>query len=216
MTTRRYSVNIRRPHLDPLENILAGLNEVEPRSPESQRLLRELVRKWDECGQNLQRLLDKIPRFAPIIQRDWKALLSFAKDGAPSLSITPVPTGSNLSRDAEFALYLFMNLLIDRRWQKLGGPCRRCRRYFAKKTKRQTVYCSRKCAKDNTAAVATQKRLADQRITNLKCAEAALQEWKKRPKGGDWKRFVADRCGVSLHYLTRAVNQKKLRPPESN
>jgi hypothetical protein len=103
--------------------LLAGLNEAEPRFPETQTLLRELVRKWDECGQNLQKMLNKTPRFAPIIQRDWKAQLSFAKDGAPSLSITPVPAGPNLSRDANFALYLFMNLMIDRCWQKLGGPC---------------------------------------------------------------------------------------------
>jgi hypothetical protein len=215
MTTRRHTVNARRPHFDPLENILAGLNELEPRSPESQKLLRELVRQWNECEQNLQQMLNEMPRLAPAIRREWKALLVVGSDGTPCLSITAAPDGSKLSIDARFALELFMNLLIDPRWQMLGGPCRRCHRYFAKKTKRQTVYCSRKCAKDNTAAAATQKRLADQRIANLECAEAAIQEWKKHSRRQDWKRFVVNRCGISLHYLTRAVNRKELRPPEN-
>ena len=153
MRRTQYPINLWESPIDAVENLVAGLNEAEPIYPEGQKLLRELVVKWANCGRSFNRLLKKEPALATLIGQSWKAFPLPASDGGAYLCVIPSPRTSNLSPGSAFALYLFMNFLVHRGAQRLGGPCTRCHRYFVKKTMRQTVYCSRKCAKDATAAV---------------------------------------------------------------
>jgi hypothetical protein len=181
--------------------------------PRGQKFLRELVMKWANCGRNFSRLLKKEPALAALISHSWKAYLLPASNGGAYLCVIPSPRTSNLPPGSVFALYLFMNFLVHRGSQRLGGPCTWCHRYFVKKTVRQTVYCSRKCAKDATAAAASNRRLENRRAADLRRAQTAIELWERGSRRQDWKRFVAAQCLLSLHFLTRAVKAGRLRVP---
>ena len=124
-----------------------------------------------------------------------------------------LPTTSEQWQD--FAFAHFANLLLNSRCEMLGGPCGRCGRYYVKKTVRQKVFCNRRCDKAAGAATATRKRRDSERADKLNQAQAAACKWNTlRPKL-DWKRWVSRETGVSLTFLTQAVNNRKLQPPES-
>ncbi len=192
---------------------MAGLNEAAPIYPKGQKFLRELVIKWANCGRNFNRMLKKEPALAALISHSWKAFPLPASDGGAYLCVIPSPRAGNLPPGSDFALYLFMNFLVHRGSQRLGGPCARCRRYFVKKTMRQTVYCSRKCAKDATAAAASSRRLENQRAADLRRAQKAIELWERGSRRQEWKRFVAAECLLTLHFLTRSVKSGRLRVP---
>ncbi len=209
MRRTQYPINLWESPIDAVENIVAGLNEAEPIYREGQRFLRELVMKWNNYGRNLNTMFKEEPALAAIISREWKVFLAPTNDGGACMCISP----SAHQPRVHLALYLFMNFLIHRGWRRLGGPCSRCHRYYVKKTVRQTVYCSRKCAKDATAAAASSRRLENQKAADLRSARAAIERWERGSRRQHWKRFVAGQCRLSLHFLTRAVNAGRLRVP---
>jgi hypothetical protein len=214
MPRARYATNLREPFIDPLENIVAGLNEAEPRLPEQQRFLRELVGKWNSCDRSYESLLKREPAVAAILNRtQWTTRLFPAPTGGASLWVAPSLRQPEPEPGRDFALQLFVNFLTHRSCQRLGGPCPRCGRYYIRRTVRQRVYCSRKCAKDTTAVAATTKRLQAKKAADLQCAANAVAEWETTRRRQDWKRFVKARCRLSFHFLTRAVNEGTLQPP---
>ncbi len=46
----------------------------------------------------------------------------------------------------------------------------------------------------------------------LRIARKAQREWRKRD--GDWKEFVSRKTGLTKKFITRAVNNKELKPPK--
>lgn len=147
------------------------------------------------------------------VQRHWKALLVPTESGGAMLAFSPSTYDSGLPRVEAAALHFFMNFLIDPRWDRLGGPCARCDCYYIKNIVRQNKYCSPECRRNSTATAATRKALDRQKKEKLECAEEAIKLWQRGLRQQRWKEVVAQHCGVTPGFLTRAVNQQRLSEP---
>jgi hypothetical protein len=121
--------------------------------------------------------------------------------------------------DLDSARQIFVTLLINPQRERLcDKPCARCGRYFLKNTPRQTVYCSRNCGKDGTAAYATKRRLKAEHQDKLRVASEGARKWATARTREDWKRWVSKqaegrRKGLTPKFLTRAVNKGELTEP---
>jgi hypothetical protein len=202
------------PAADGVENIVAGLNESEPRFLQNRTRLRQLIKAWYDSGPNLEKMLQQDRELAHRVQRDWKVFLVPTKSGGAFLAFSPSAYESGLHRGEAIALHIFMNFLIHPQWERLGGPCARCDLYYIKKTRRQKVYCSKRCGRVSTAAAATRKALDHQKMEKLECAEGAIRLWEKGARQQPWKEFVSKRCGITPRFLTRAVNDRRLSEPD--
>jgi hypothetical protein len=99
-------------------------------------------------------------------------------------------------------------------WEKLGGPCARCKRYYIKRRASQKTYCSRRCGNAATATARTAKQREYERQDNLQRADKAIQQWKGTGKKTDWKEFVTKKTGLTAKFLTRAVGRNDLKAPK--
>jgi hypothetical protein len=116
---------------------------------------------------------------------------------------------------ARFHAWNWFNLLtINPYWERLGGPCARCGRYYVKKRASQNVYCSRRCGNAATAVVRTRERIASERRDKLSRAKAAMKKWKPAATRQDWKHWVAKQTGIDPRFLTRAVTKGDLVSPK--
>lgn len=111
------------------------------------------------------------------------------------------------------AVALFALLTLNPEWDKLAGPCARCRSYYIKKRASQKVYCSRKCGNAATAIVRTKERSGNEHKDKLNRAKAAIREWTTARTKDEWKVFVSNREGLTPKFLTRAVNKGELKAP---
>ena len=121
--------------------------------------------------------------------------------------------GVDYSQDVVLATQYFGALTLIE-WQKLGGPCARCHRYYIKRRASQKTYCSRRCGNAATATVRTAKQREHERQANLQRAQKAIQQWKRGAKGTDWKAFVSRKTKLTPKWLTRAVGRNDLKAPK--
>jgi hypothetical protein len=144
------------------------------------------------------------------------------------------PAGTDLA--VVFAGVLITNPLRIR----LSGPCERCGRWFIKKQLRRepkTNTCSRQCRDAVRSPKRNKEVRAHQKRHKLELACYWMEKWKElsereKRKYTDWKDFVEtktetepiplslslskqsrDALPLSKKFLTRAVNDKKLKPP---
>jgi hypothetical protein len=174
--------------------------------------LRRLVANWQNSGPNLAQLL-----------RDDPVLAERAKHGRTLLIPTNVGKGHLLwlSNPPRFnpiswkdtALTHFMGLIVNPRWDKLGGPCHRCDKYYVKQTSRQKKYCSRRCGSTSTAVDTARKRRAEELANKLLLAQSAANRWTTIRTRRPWKEWVSAKTGITAKWLTRAVNRGDLQTP---
>lgn len=172
-----------------------------------QEELKSLVKAWQDSGPDLNELFASNPDV-----RNWQA------GGRMSVSPTPGPRGyldwhpesrqDNSPKNQ--ALELFMLLITNPNWESLGGPCARCKRYYLKRTKRQKVYCSGTCARKQTATTAMQTKRKKENSQKIALARNFIA---KAPRSADWKRWVTRTSGITLRWLTRAINDGRLSVP---
>jgi|SRR5579859_3127559 len=84
-------------------------------------------------------------------------------------------------------------------------PCARCARYFLKNRADQNSYCSTQCAHSVTSRVCWKR----DHEAKLKKARRAIAKC----SGPQWKQQVSRRAGLSVKWLTRAVNKGELAIP---
>ncbi len=113
-----------------------------------------------------------------------------------------------------FTVWMFGTLVTNPICEKLGGPCARCGNYYIKKRASQKVYCSRRCGNAATAVARTAERDAAERKEKLLRAKAAIREWRSAKPQQDWKPWIAQKTGIDLRFLTRAVKKGDLVPPK--
>lgn len=204
-----------------MSSILFALNhdDVPPRRDE----MRRLVEAWNDCGRDAQKVLDRC--------QELKAYL-WDEAGRPRLWAMPFPRGSGLNvlvmvQDAEGetldnlerddARKMFIELLLNPLREKLSErPCERkqCGRYYFKNTARRKVYCSRKCAKDDSASSATNKRLGEERKDKIERANAAAAAWLSTRTKLDWRHWVTKQHpDITLTFLTQGLNKGKISEP---
>jgi hypothetical protein len=206
-----------------LEFICKVLNG-EAASKETSLKLAKLVTEWQESGPNLVKMMMK-----PANLKLWNTLINschatwtITETGGAYINHTPGIAlrkfGHSRTRDEEQeaqAVILFYSLTIGP-WEKLGGPCPRCRVYFIKKRANHKIYCGRKCGSLASAKKATRERLDKEHKHKLEQAQAAIQEWNalKRRPAMSWKQWVITKePDITSKFLTRAVNKGELIPP---
>jgi hypothetical protein len=171
-----------------------------------------LMGRLKECGGNLKRMMDGDPELAEtvakvcvtrwvpsqrrraylVLQPVWKEILE------PELT-----DGVQLMRPERYATLVFHVGTLNPEWDKLTGPCSRCKNYFIKKRASQTVYCSRACGNAATAVGRTRERLKLEREDKIKRIKVALREWRAVRGKEDWKDFVSRETGIDRRFLTR-------------
>jgi ribosomal protein S27AE len=211
--------------IENLEFICKVLNR-ETGSKELSLKLTKLVTEWQKSGPNLAKMMTANLPLWNTLTRSCNATWTITETGGAYVDLQPgiaLPKfGHSRTRVEEreaTAVMLFYKLTVGP-WEKLGGPCPRCGKYFIKKRANHKIYCGRKCGSLVSAEVSTRKKLNEDRAKKVLRAGALIQEWDalKRHPTIDWKRWVhhADET-ITPKWLTRAVNPKHgygLQPPK--
>lgn len=174
------------------------------------RLLR-LVRAWKKSGPDLFKMQVVLEDNAQMheMEKGWEWHLAPSHSGGACWASSP--TGSNFR---DFAAIQFVRLITNPEWDRLGGPCPKCDFWYVKKTRRQSTYCSRKCA--GNATKTKQRRLQHSR--DLDRVQKAIKNYRTRParfKNLDWMEYVCRaEDGITKNWLTMEVNKGELRSPK--
>jgi hypothetical protein len=193
-----------------LEVICSLLNGEEPQELCSE--LRKLVETWQKSGPNLAKML-KDDAVLGVRVRHGRTLLAATSTGKGHLVWLPTPRDVNAHSWKGLALAHFMDLIVNPKWHKLGGPCQRCHKYYVKKTCRQKMYCSRRCGSSMTALATTRKKRIEVRVQKVIRAQAAANQWATVRTRRRWKEWVSIQTMITVKWLTRAVNKGDLRAP---
>jgi hypothetical protein len=214
---------LNEPSREDLEQICSVLNG--ERQPELRLPLRRLIKSWQASGPNLKKMMHADFGQWRDVQESWKAQWLPTRTGRAHLLLLPdlPPDHMKKGQDGAYrptpeggAMVLFYSLTLNPEWDRLGGPCERCARYYVMNTVRQKRYCSRKCSSFATATASTRKRLDEEHANKLRRAQAAAQMWFESRTSLDWKRWVSRKePDITSKWLTRAVNKGELGAPLS-
>ena len=176
------------------------------------RELRRLVEAWIDSGPNVLKLINADPVLARAARKFWAHLVPTQK-GYARLAYYPIPENLPKGSPLSAALALFMSFLLNPCNDRLGGPCGRCRNYYVKKTKRQTVYCSNGCGKRYTARRTNENRRKQEHAKQLATAQRYASQWATTKTELKWKDWVFRRSRISKNWLTRVVKSGELSEP---
>ena len=175
--------------------------------------LRSLVQAWFDSGPNVAKLFKENPVLARITLIG-RAAITPTRGGRAQLVYVDGPNTCLSPGDPlDIALGLFFLFLLNPFNEKLGGPCKLCGKYYVKKTKRQKVYCSKRCGLMQTSKSAVMKRRQAEHRDKLATAKLLSEKWSKTKTRKSWKEWVSDHTQISRHWLTRAVNSGELYEP---
>lgn len=177
--------------------------------------LRRLITLWMRSGPHLAKMFRKEPALG---RRAQEGKVSFypAAGGRGYLEWLPILTDAEYLSPQDQAFELFMTLITNPQWELLGGPCRRCGDYYLKKTRRQKAYCSRTCSSTATAVSIMRQRRQQERAKKIRNAQSDIGEWSKNKRRLAWKDWVSNRTGYTVRWITRAVNNGELQPPDGS
>jgi len=211
--------------IDDLEFICAVLNKTEEAEGTSHKLA-QLVTEWQKSGPNLAKMMPANLQLWRTLANSCHATWTITETGGAYVNLEhgSAPPKSGHSRtsaeEKEAKAVMLFYLLTLGPWEKLGGPCPRCGKYFIKKRTNHNIYCGRRCGSLASAKVSTRKKLDEDLAGKVLRARTAIQEWDalKRHPAIDWKQWVHKRKpDITPKWLTRAVNdyeKYKLGPPK--
>jgi hypothetical protein len=216
-----------RRDLDHIVDVLneKGLGKYDAQPTTLSLALSRLIERLKKCDGNLQKMMNDDPELADAVAKvcvtRWMPSTNRRADlvlqpSAEIQALSPTPDSAQKGKErAELlAALLFHVGTLNPEWDKLAGPCARCKRYYLKKRASQKVYCSRGCGNATTAVVRTRERLAWEHEEKLRRAQAVMRKWTTARTGDDWKVFVSERQpDITPKFLTRAVNKGELKPP---
>ncbi len=193
----------------PPDPIRPGLRKEAPRFSAMQEELRKLVALWQDSGPNVEKLFRKFPQLG---RWSVKGRMYFRPTATGRAYLDWEPESDITGEDSSkvLAMEYFLELISNPNWEFLGGPCDGCAKYYLKNTKRQKVYCSRKCAKNSTAKAATDIKRKQEEARKISLAKKLIAECSEP---SNWKRWVAHKSDLTVWWLTRAVNDGRLRSP---
>lgn len=193
---------------------------------EKQIELRRLVKGWMTSGPNLRKMFAREPALDEKTRHGTTLFYPAGKgrgylDWFPKTPEAHLSTAqSELASPEDHALREFMVLITNPQWETLGGPCRRCGKFFIKESNRLRVYCSKSCGSRVTAFSAVQKQRQTQKQEKIRLAVEAIEKWQRTSQRIDWKDWVAShaklttsRTQLTTRWITRAVNQGYIQPP---
>lgn len=186
--------------------------------------MRRLVESWQQSGPSLTKMmLADVALLWKLKKMTWRA--QWVPTSTPRAYLTLFPVipknmmkkchdGKRRMTPEGEARMLFSRLTLNPEWDKLGGPCGRCAKYFIKNTARHRKYCTRQCGSFATAKASTRERLDQEHADKLRRAEAAARLWPRARTNLDWKLWVKQKePDISPKWLTRAVNKGELQSP---
>ena len=182
------------------------------RPSEMQIELYRLITLWKKSGPNLRKMFRKNPELAERAGAGSTVFYTLPY-GRGYLDWFPIANERAASSPQDQALRYFMTLITNPQWEMLGGPCRRCKDFFLKKTRRRRIYCSRKCGSRITAVQAVKRHRQQEHAKKIQRARNAKEEWGKRRRRLSWKEWVSNATGYSVKWITRAVTSGELRQP---
>ncbi len=197
------------------------------------------MESWNRSGRNSAKLLEKQPELQAYIRSDysntnWKTVpwktqampmgsglelvigVALSRRWAPTAADTQEGDGEGLDLQLEEARLLFIALLLHPDRDKLSDlPCAYCDEYYIRKSARQTVYCSRKCAAADTAIRATKKRYRNQHVEpKLQNVDKLISLHGAAHRKEPWKVFVMRRSPeITSNFLTRHYTADGDRKP---
>lgn len=195
-----------------LKRICEELNS--SKHPQRRDELRQLVQRWRESGPNLERMLDSDQILESEMKAAWYGKYLPGKHARAHIFLRPTKVFHNTNH--ELAVGMFAALTLNPDCEKLAGPCIHisCGKYFIRKSKRLTGYCSRLCCQRASALRHTKRRLEEERKDKLNRARAAIQQWRTSHTRVDWKVAVCNRePDITMKFLTRAVTRCDLVEP---
>jgi hypothetical protein len=173
--------------------------------------LRRLVLAWKEAGRDWRDMKVSAEDRARVDNFIADIRVRLEWDGA--LSLIDYYTRSH---PFDAAAMNFSRLIHNSQRARLGGPCLQCGTWYASKTKRETLYCSRKCA-GNAAKAQQRKRDHDRLLGKVRKALGNYETRPARFAEMSWKDFVIKAVNrVSKKFLTTAVSKGEILPPKEN
>jgi hypothetical protein len=210
-----------------------------PHHASSRTHLIELITEWQkarsappnaferEHGVPLPPLLKmRLPKGSPTWKETEESLTAHLTPQNPGVGVLVTYRPKRSWTAWDHAWNFFIQLLQNADIERFAGPCRRCGRYYIRKTAKPSVYCSRECASQATAIKRTIENRKRQHAQKLELAVSGIERWrslvaKGRTKKG-WKEFVANdfksadpALDLTVRFLSRAVNKGELIPPET-
>lgn len=221
--------------IEDLEFICKVLNG-EAGSKETSLKLTQLVTEWQKSGErqnsepNLAKMMMKPANLTlwQTLTRSCNATWTITETGGayihlePGIALPKFGHSRTRAEEQEATAVILFYLLTLGPWEKLGGPCPRCGKYFIKKRANHKIYCGRRCGSLASAKVSTRKKLDKEREDKVGRARKLIQEWNKlkRRPCKSWKQWVHGKDQtITPKWLTRATNPDSeigygLQPPK--
>jgi len=200
------------PNRADLEKVCEVLNS--ERDPQQRDELRSLVQRWRESGPNLKRMLASDYTLETELEAAWYGKYVPMDQASAHIYLRPTKPFHNTKH--QLAVAMFAVLTLNPNCEQLAGPCAhsRCGKYFIRKGKRRTNYCSRLCCQRASAIRHTKRRLEEERKDKLKRARAAIQKWRTARTNYDWRTSVCKQePDLTSKFLTQAVTRGDLVEP---
>ena len=207
-----------------LQAVVEILNShpTDPRVEDDRAKLLELVQAWQKSGPNLFKM-KMPPGCMNLLEMVKNCRVNAVPTHGPRMfcAITYSPrsltdpdrgrpwTGWDRAADQ------FLRLIMDPHCDRFGGPCKHphCEKYFVRAGAKPKRYCSSECASDGSARLATNRTRDENHADKIKRAQEAIDRWNPR-RSKTWQEFVTkSHPDISKKFLTRAGNNKELRPP---
>lgn len=191
-----------------------GLQIEPPNSAQTKQELLRLIQAWFASGPNAEQMWEENPALRELSHM-IRGILLPTKSGRALLTPVAGPgrSGRYPGTPFEAALRTFFLFLLNPYNESLGGPCKHCGKYYVKNTKRQKVYCSKRCGLLQTSKSAIKKRRLKFHRNQLATAKRSAKAWAKSKTRKGWKEWVSNDAHVTKHWLTRAVNSGELNEP---
>lgn len=178
--------------------------------------LLEFVDAWSASGESFRVFWQSYPSLADKLRiacRNSRMEIVFGPDGDPVLAPMGVPQGS------ERGIFLACREFLDFVQNPLGarlGKCVECSKYYiAIRSSPNKSFCSTVCHRSGSPKLSMRRKRAEIWRKRMERVEKALQFLASRQEPQpDWKEWISKQAGVNKGWLTRAVNEGKLKPPQ--
>jgi hypothetical protein len=180
--------------------------------------LRRLLAIWWKSGPNLDEMLKADFELNQKLKEDFRAVWLPTQSGRSYMVFSPHGDPRDMNSTARA---FFITITLSPEGEKFAGPCPRCQKYFVRQTAKPSVYCSRRCASQDTAIRRTLEVRKQQYENKLRVAKVAIAKWEslssQRRAEHPWKEYVAGydpAAEITPKFLTRAVNDGALSAPK--
>jgi hypothetical protein len=172
------------------------------------------VDAWIYVNRDLNKIWPELRREdAQKLRRYMRKPLQAALKPDQEGRLVPAWLDDESSSHFDIAAALFIRVLMDVEGWRLSMACAECGKYFLRKRRRNTKYCSRKCLRRESSPRMRQVR-DQQRAERVKLANVAILEFVKKKRREEWKPWVVGyilretRQVIFAKSLTRWVNDE--------